>query len=103
MASGNETVAEIVKEIRTIPWKVYNQEIESNDDCGISQSYCNVLADRIEAAHKREVSELKNKCEEYERQSELTAETAKVALELLKTQESKIKELRKQARTVIGI
>lgn len=54
MASENETVAGIVSEIRTIPWKVYNQEIESDDGCGITQSYCNTLADRIEAAHKRE-------------------------------------------------
>ena len=40
------------------------------------------------------VAELQRKCEEYERQPELMAETAKAALELLKAQDSKISELR---------
>lgn len=69
-------------------------------DCEFTDDEVVAIIDRIEAAHMREVDELKNKCEEYERQPELMAETAKAALELLKTQESKIKELRECLRII---
>lgn len=90
MASENETVvADIVKEMRI--FKCRNLASGELENCVTTQHY---FADRIEAAHRREIAELKNKCEEYERQPELMAETAKAALELLKAQESKIAELR---------
>lgn len=150
MASENETVAEIVSEMRI--FKCRNLASGELENCVTTQHY---FADRIEAAHRREVetariaecsaqacfdeelashdrevaelhgerngilkanaslaadndrlrrevAELKNKCEEYERQPELMAETAKAALELPKAQESKIAELRECLQEAIN-
>ena len=62
------------------------------------QLKANGAIDRLDAAHRREIAELKKKCEEYERQPELMAETANAALELLKSQDAKIAELRECLR-----
>ena len=104
MASENETIAEIVKEMRENAnvWRKVNWNAAPEMEQHYSEDDIDDLADRIDDAHGREVAELKKKCEEYERQPELMAETAAAALELLKAQESKIAELREylKANTV---
>lgn len=84
---GVETFADVMK-------KVEDFKCEGLINADRVKYIMSDLTRRFEAAHKREVAELKKKCEEYERQPELMAETAKSALELLKAQDSKIAELR---------
>lgn len=86
MESKNETIADIVKDVSGF-------ECYGHISAERAKFIVSDLTRRFEAAHKREVAELKKKCEEYERQPELMADTAKAALELLKAQDSKIAEL----------
>ena len=88
--ASNETVAEIERELRSEP-RAANGE----------KPWVHYLADRILAAHKREIAaknavieNLKKKIDEYERQPELMAETAREALRTLKEQDAVIAELR---------
>lgn len=94
MASENETVADIVNEMRGIKGGQHTNGGLSFERWRAKCQFADDYADRIEAAHRSDVAELKRKCEEYERQPELMAETAKAALELLKAQDAKIAELR---------
>lgn len=55
MANDDETVEQVCDDIEHIPWGVYTGKIETDDECGISQAYCNELSDRIHAARKREI------------------------------------------------
>lgn len=56
MANENETVEQACDDIAHIPWGVYTGKIETDDECGISQEYCNKLSERTLAAHKRELA-----------------------------------------------
>ena len=91
MASENETVAEVLDDFAYL--------ITLGN---IGPNVATDVRNRIEASHGREVEELKKKCEEYERQPELMAETAKEALELLKAQDSKIAELRECLKEAVN-
>lgn len=98
MASNPESHADIIEEMRGNYYKMGRSNARLDKDLMGIMSF---TANRLEVAHKREIAELKKKCEEYERQPELMAETAASALELLKAQEAKIAKLRETLRQAI--
>lgn len=105
--SDNETFDEVFTEaMNRKAVKDYHTGVSNGMKLNVVRCVEDVVdhyAMRFRDAHAREVSELKNKCEEYERQPELMAETAKAALELLKKQESEIAELRACLREAIEL
>lgn len=98
MASNPESHADIIEEMRGNYYKMGRSNARLDKDLMGLMSF---TANRLEVAHKREIAELKKKCEEYERQPELMAETAASALELLKAQEAKIAKLRETLRQAV--
>ena len=111
MASNNETVAGIIAEVRTINKcadrieAAHKREIAAKDDerLTIVANYDTVIKDLVRnlSAKDAEIENLKKKIDEYERQPELMAETAREALRTLKEQDAEIAELRECLREAV--
>ena len=109
MAINNETVADIGEQMRKVDptafvvwWDqvaaAHKREIAAKDDerLTIVANYENVIKDLVRniSAKDAEIENLKKKIDEYERQPELMAETAREALRTLQEQDAEIAELK---------